>query len=305
MQFSRTFIVEDSEPMVHHDLGMLLRDVGYKLLPDGHYQRGKRESSMLSVDPSKWFTRLLADTSSTPEFYTQVVLSYDVQTAGQSLTYPIRKFWNDEVNSFVTRLGGRADSAQDTLAMNLDLGSLAPDTAENPQSGSLVDPTRSNYLTPTQDTERAEHGPRMKNGANWFFWIAGLSLLNSIIYLLNADFSFSFSLGATQIVDWFAAALIQDTPVGLVYLRALAVVINLAILAIFTGFGLLARKGKGWAFLSGMALYFLDGLLCLWAADWFAVIFHGIVLYGLLRGYMARQALYKARVAPIKHSSSQ
>ena len=297
MQFSRTFIVEDSQPMVHHELGMLLREAGYKLLQDGYYQRGTPEGSMLLFDPSQWYTRLLADTSSTPEFYTKIVLSYDVQTAGQTLTNPIRKFWNDEVDGFVTRLGGRVDSARDTLSMDLDLGSLPPETAENPQAGWLVSPTRSNDLTSTQDTERAEHERRMKNGANWFFWIAGLSLFNSIIYLLNADFSFSFSLDATQIVNWFAAALIQDIPMGLVYLRVLAVVINLAIMAIFTGFGLLARKGTGWAFLSGMALYFLDGLMFLWAADWFAVIFHGIVLYGLIRGYMARRALSKLQVA--------
>ena len=293
MQFSRTFIVEDSEPMVHHQLGLALREAGYILLPDGRYQRGTREGSMLSFDPTSWFTRIQADTRSTPEFYTKVVLSYDVQTAGQALKHHIRQFWIDEVNRFAASLGARYDSAQDKLTQSLGLDLIPPVEPADSAEEAFADPKRSMVLTPVQASLRYQRERQQKNGANWFFWIAGLSVLNSIIYLLDAQLSFIVGLAATQIVDGIATAVIEQIPEGLAFLRVMALLIDLAVVGLFAGFGLLARRGKAWAFIIGMGLYFLDGLIFLLVGDWFAVLFHGIALYGLLRGYLACRELRK------------
>jgi hypothetical protein len=40
---------------------------------------------------------------------------------------------------------------------------------------------------------------RMLGGANWFFWIAALSLVNSIISLYGGGWGFSIGLGFTQL----------------------------------------------------------------------------------------------------------
>ena len=42
---------------------------------------------------------------------------------------------------------------------------------------------------------------KFKSGASWFFWIAGLSIINSIILLAGGQWNFIVGLGVTQIID--------------------------------------------------------------------------------------------------------
>src|SRR5207245_2159091 len=44
----------------------------------------------------------------------------------------------------------------------------------------------------------------VKSGANWFVWIAGLSVVNSIVGMSGGHLHFIFGLGITQIVDALA-----------------------------------------------------------------------------------------------------
>jgi hypothetical protein len=55
--------------------------------------------------------------------------------------------------------------------------------------------------------QRARLAHTLKSGGNWFFWIAGLSLITSILSLSGANWRFFLSLGITQIIDGFAAGL--------------------------------------------------------------------------------------------------
>ncbi len=41
----------------------------------------------------------------------------------------------------------------------------------------------------------------VKSGANWFVWIAILSIINSVIVTMNGNLNFIIGLGITQIVD--------------------------------------------------------------------------------------------------------
>jgi hypothetical protein len=52
-------------------------------------------------------------------------------------------------------------------------------------------------------------------------------------------------------------------------------------------FGYLARKRMRWAFVVGMILYALDGLLFLLAADFFSLAFHAFALFGIYGGFKA------------------
>ena len=56
-----------------------------------------------------------------------------------------------------------------------------------------------------QQTGEKEPDPvtlaQLKNGANWFYWIAGLSLVNSAIFAFGGHVSFIAGLAYTQIID--------------------------------------------------------------------------------------------------------
>lgn len=131
---------------------------------------------------------------------------------------------------------------------------------------------------------------QFKSGVNWFFWIAGLSLVNSVIYLAGGSLNFVVGLGATQLIDGIVSALSQEIGGGVV-VRVLGFGLDLVVAGIFVGFGILARRKQRWAVILGMILYVLDGLIFLAVGEFLAVIFHAWALYGLWRGQQAMQAL--------------
>jgi hypothetical protein len=124
-----------------------------------------------------------------------------------------------------------------------------------------------------------------KGSANNFFWIAGLSLVNSIVPLVGGHWSFFIGLGITQFIDGVSIAIAQDLEGnGATIVRAIAFVIDLGIAGIFALFGLFARKRYKWAFVIGMVLYALDGLIFLMVPDLLSIGFHLFILYGLYLG---------------------
>ena len=128
---------------------------------------------------------------------------------------------------------------------------------------------------------------RLLAGANWFCWLAGLSLINSLIALMDGSWYFIFGLGITQLVDGFVMAGIEALPgVGTVF-RIVGFGVNLVILSVFCLFGWLARRGRQGAFVVGMVLYALDAVLYLWVGDLWGLAFHGWVLYALFGGLRA------------------
>ena len=45
---------------------------------------------------------------------------------------------------------------------------------------------------------------RYRSGVKWFYWIAGLSVVTSIIAMSGGHWSFIISLGTTQFIDGIA-----------------------------------------------------------------------------------------------------
>jgi hypothetical protein len=125
---------------------------------------------------------------------------------------------------------------------------------------------------------RAELAARRDSGANWFFWIAGLSLVNVAILLFGAGWSFIIGLGITEVALAFLS-----TPVALV--------VSAGVLSLFVFFGVLARRGLAWAFIIGMILYALDGVLFVLIEDWLSIGFHLFALWGLFGGLRAQMQL--------------
>lgn len=126
-----------------------------------------------------------------------------------------------------------------------------------------------------------------KSAASWFYWIAGLSLVNSFAAFSGSDWRFILGLGITQIIDGMGQG---SDGAG----KFIALAMDLVAAGTLIAFGMLGNRGHTWAFIVGMALFAMDGVIFLLAQDWIGVAFHGFVLWGLFRGFSACRALKSA-----------
>jgi hypothetical protein len=140
---------------------------------------------------------------------------------------------------------------------------------------------------------------RIKRGANWFYWIAGLSVINSIAYAAGAKFHFLAGLGITEIADAIIDVFVREgAPPAL---RGIAILFDLVAVIGFALCGYFANKYSRTAFIVGIGFYFVDALIVLLLGDLFMAAFHGLALYGLIRGFLACRELkaFQAMAAPV------
>jgi hypothetical protein len=124
------------------------------------------------------------------------------------------------------------------------------------------------------------------SGARWFYWVAALSVINSVVALADGQWSFLAGLGITQVISGFALGLSAELG-GAVTVIALA--LDLIVALIFVGLGVLAQKQNTWAFIVGMLIYALDGMIFLFVRDWLSLAFHAFVLFCIYRGLAANR----------------
>jgi hypothetical protein len=137
---------------------------------------------------------------------------------------------------------------------------------------------------------------RANSGARWFYWIAALSLVTSIISLAGSSWGFFISLGVTQIIDGLATAVAAQAGWGF---KVVAFAFDLIAAGLFALIGFFAAKRHAWLFLAGMALYGLDALVFILARDWLGLAFHAFALYSMYGGYKAAARLAETeRFAP-------
>jgi hypothetical protein len=129
---------------------------------------------------------------------------------------------------------------------------------------------------------------RTKSGARWFFWIAGLSLVTSLMTFGGGNFAFFLSLGATQFIDGFARGLANDLGEGT---KVVALVFDVLIAGVFALIGWFALKRHLWSFIVGMVLFTLDALILLVFQVWISFAFHALVIYWIFGGYSAARKL--------------
>jgi uncharacterized protein DUF4339 len=135
------------------------------------------------------------------------------------------------------------------------------------------------------DLDQYKLHQRFKSGASWFYWIAGLSVINSAMALSGTSWRLIVGLGITQIIDAFAKGFGSSTGM------AIAIVLDALVAGLFILFGVFAGKGHTWSFLVGMILYALDGAIFLLGPDWLALGFHVFVLFCIFSGFKACQQL--------------
>jgi hypothetical protein len=137
-------------------------------------------------------------------------------------------------------------------------------------------------LTSLDSIQSHQLQDRALSGARWFYWIAGLSLITSLVALSGSNWGFVLSLGVTQVIDGIAKVSGADGA-G----KAIALVLDLTIAGVFVVFGVLASKKLLWAFILGMVLFGLDALILVFVQDWIGVVFHAYALYCIFAGFQA------------------
>jgi hypothetical protein len=152
-------------------------------------------------------------------------------------------------------------------------GGAIPKTGQQPQQ------LKQQQQTASTQTAYAAGVATLSRSANWFFWIAGLSLINTSMFVNGSKWGFLAGLGITA--DLAKAAQNAGDGTG----QTLMVGINVFVAAAFVGIGLVARKGVQWAFILGISIYLLDTVFILFAGAWLMLAFHAWVLYSLWVGF--------------------
>ncbi len=132
----------------------------------------------------------------------------------------------------------------------------------------------------------------LKNGANWFYWIAGLSLINTIVFIFGGNFSFVVGLSITQLIDAFASGISQVVSSDIAgIISVFSVAGDVVIAGVFIIFGYFANKRHNWSFITGMIVYALDTVIALVFEDYLSAGFHVLAIYGIFNGLRANKRL--------------
>jgi hypothetical protein len=132
------------------------------------------------------------------------------------------------------------------------------------------------------DDDSARHVTRTSvlHGADWFIWIAILSVINSLIVYFYHIPNMPIALGITQWVDGTTSGFNASmTTAGLAT--------NLIIAALLAMFGYFARRGSDLAFVLGIFLYVIDAFLMIGLRDFFGFGIHLLALFFLVKGLLA------------------
>jgi len=173
--------------------------------------------------------------------------------------------------------------------VELGLGRPVPPVPSGGQAPSVV-------RAPVPSTFDPMLERRARSGARWFFWIAGLSLVNTL--MLSSDGHggmFLVGLAVTGFIHGFAAEMGPQW-------QGVGMGASLAVSALFVMFGVFAAKRQSWSFIAGMVLYGLDAALVVLLAMmanslsgvWLMVAFHVLVLVWIFRGWQAAMRLKSA-----------
>lgn len=158
--------------------------------------------------------------------------------------------------------------------------------------------------SPTGDYDKVtgpdpEWATKARSGANWFYWIAGLSIINSAAFVLGANFHFLAGLGLTEIADAVISASIEQGAPPLI--KVFSVIFDLILVISFALAGYYANKFFTLAFIAGIVVYMFDALIVLLLGDYFMAGFHAFALFFIIRGFLACRQLkaYEAANLPL------
>lgn len=173
-----------------------------------------------------------------------------------------------------------------------DLRDTSSDRAEDADRSNVYEASDLADRTVEAETQGAELAARQKNGANWFYWIAAFSTINYLLIAFGSEINFIVGLGVTTLAAAFSQIASNEMQGNAVLVvKVIGFVISLGATGVFALFGFLSGKGHVWAFVLGMMLYALDGLLFVWLEDWISVGFHAFALFCLYSGLTAARQI--------------
>jgi hypothetical protein len=132
--------------------------------------------------------------------------------------------------------------------------------------------------------DRSKLEQRIKSSANWFFWIAALSVINSVVQHSGGNVNFVIGLGITHVIDAIAG---DSSNAG----KGIALTFDVMVAAVFALFGYFAHKRHQWAFLIGGILYAIDTLLYVALKDFIGIAFHVLAVISIFAGFNANRKL--------------
>jgi len=146
--------------------------------------------------------------------------------------------------------------------------------------------------------QRMKLQARIRSGAGWFMAVSIFSVINSALGFFNANLHFIVGLGVTQIADGIGK--VGGTAGG-----AAGFVVSLFAAGLFLVFWKFAREAQQWAFIVGMILYAMDGLIFLGFGLWLDLAFHAFALFSLYKGLSAVSALNQLNRQPAAMAAGQ
>ncbi len=267
MELKRHYQTDADIPEVRRNVISYFKGLGYRLSsssPALEFERGSTRGSWLSSAPQKWAARLSVQIAPDIHRSTRVVAEADFNTRGQILL------------------------PEEKMILEREMDGLAKAIAPN---GAGTEPVADDLAV---SEARFKAQKQLKSGASWFFWIAGLSLVNSAIFLFGGEWNFILGMGITQVFDGMAMALGSELGSEAAWvLKGVAFLLDLGAAGLFAFFGYFARKGAKWSFLIGMVLYTIDGLIFLAVSDFLGAGFHLFALFWIFMGMMAAEKLRK------------
>ena len=141
-------------------------------------------------------------------------------------------------------------------------------------------------------TEIIQLQHKVRGGVGWFFIVAGLSLINTLIFLFGGELNFVVGLGITQLIDGFATGFAQQANSNMsTTIYGVGIGLDLVIFGFFVAVSYFARKRYQASFIVGLIVYALDALIMLAFSVWVGVIFHLLGLVGMWGGFQAARRL--------------
>jgi hypothetical protein len=129
---------------------------------------------------------------------------------------------------------------------------------------------------------------RVRNGGRWFYWIAGLSAVNFVIFVMGSDTG--FALGTA--IDWFLQGILEELADP-----SLGWIAHVVVIALFVFLGTRATAGAQWAFIVGGLVYALDGLIFLLVGDLIGIAVHAFALFAIVSATIAVRQLRSTPVS--------
>lgn len=164
------------------------------------------------------------------------------------------------------------------------------DSARPPVQPDAPTPPANEVLVPTNEALRR----RAKSGGTWLWFIAGASLVNIILSLVEAPIRFFVGLTTIDFVQAFGNA------AGLIF-TYVALALNLAMLGALAFFAFQAQKIRPWAHVAGVVALGLDTvvlfilMVMFSAVELWPTVIHLIALYFLVLGLKSARLLDQRR----------